>query len=220
MLPVIWWVQCQDRHILFLCFRRKRDTVKILYRGMTREMTSHLTHTAEKGAIHLRYQRRHGGIHQSPRSHVVPIAGEIARSPSPHGELALQTSERVRRRRACGTLTRRSRLIWLLHLPTSRQARQAAGDIQNRQFAARAHAHAHARRHTCADAVRGSWRSSSRFASDCEKFWEVGTNPLRHFNYIRQSPVRWLRAPASMAWNVNENIFASYLVRAPLMTTT
>lgn len=36
-----------------------------------------------------------------------------------------------------------------------------------------------------------------------------GTNPLGYFNYIRQSPVRWLRVLASMACNANENILVS-----------
>lgn len=121
--------------------KKTKDTVK-LANSCIEAWIVKWPHTPDsdcwKGAIHLCYQRRHSGIHQSPRSLVVLITGEIARSPSPHGELALQTSVRVWRRGAWATLTRRSCLIWLFHLPTSCRPVRLLWH-SNWQFAARTH---------------------------------------------------------------------------------
>lgn len=64
--------------------------------------------------------------------------------------------------------------------------------------------------------ARARWRRRARFLAVerrahewLQEYLESGTNPLKHFNYIWQSPVRWLRAPARMGWNANENILAS-----------
>lgn len=126
---------------------------------------------------------------------------------SPHGQLTLQTSEHVRCRGESGTLTRRSRLIWLFHLLTPCRLVRLLWH-SNWQSAARTRARRHVAtlpRSRRPARVLAAERKSHKWL---QEFLGLGTNPLKHFNYIWQSPVRWQRAPAHMGWNANEDILA------------
>lgn len=207
-----------DTYCFYASEEKKTTLVKtcklshFLYRGMNRKVTSHLPQTAEK-APSICVIRDGTARHPS----VSPLARGSDRGRDSTFALSARRAHpsnvraRVTPGRERGTLTRRSRLIWLFHLPTSCRPVRLPWH-SNRQFAARTRQETRGcARFLPLEREVGQWR---------REILEVGTNPLRHFNYIRQSPVRWLKAPASVARHANENVLASGHNFVSQVTTT